>query len=254
MRAVSERPKVAIPCDAKDFDGHIFHAVGEKYIDAVHTMMDCTPLLIPSTQTPLAQSDILLWADGILFTGSPSNVSPALYNGPAPREGTLLDHQRDATTIPLMKAALDAGVPIFCICRGFQELNVVMGGTLFQHLHEQEGRFDHREPKDQPISVQYGPAHAVSLTQGGILQEILGGADEIQVNSLHGQGIDRLGAGLTVEAVAQDGTIEAVTVENAKAYALAVQWHPEWKPDNSSAYTSLLKSFGQAVHAYAAAR
>ena len=143
-----------------------------------------------------------------------------------------LDRQRDDTTLSLITAAIDAGVPMFCVCRGFQELNVAMGGTLHPHLQEVEGRFDHREPKDQPNDVMYAPAHTVNLTPGGVLQNIVGDVTKIEVNSLHGQGIDRLGEGLVVEAQAEDGTIEAVSLPSAKNFVLGVQWHPEWKPEN----------------------
>ena len=247
MRSKGPKPLVAIPCDAKQIDTHIFHAVGEKYIDAVRDFCDCTPLLVPATRRPLDLEEILSWADGLFFTGAISNVEPHHYDGAAPRDEVLLDPQRDAITLPLLEAAIDAGLPTLCICRGFQELNVVRGGTLHQHVQEVDGRFDHREPKEQPNDVMYAPAHPVTLTQGGLLQEIVGGASQIDVNSLHQQGIDRLGDGLKVEAQAEDGTIEAVSLPEATGFLLAVQWHPEWQPDRSPAYRAILEAFADAV-------
>ena len=247
MRSKGPKPLVAIPCDAKQIDTHVFHAVGEKYIDAVRDVCDCTPLLVPATQRPLDLDEILSWADGLFFTGAVSNVEPRHYDGVPPRDDVLLDPQRDAITLPLLRAAIERGLPTLCICRGFQELNVVMGGTLHQHLQEVGGRFDHREPKGEPTEVMYAPAHSVKLTDGGLLQKIVGGAREIKVNSLHQQGIDRLGNGLVVEAEAEDGTIEAVSLPSASGFLLGVQWHPEWQPEGSPAYRAILEAFGKTV-------
>jgi len=252
MRSKGPKPLVAIPCDAKQIDTHVFHAVGEKYIDAVRDFCDCTPLLVPATQRPLDLDEILSWADGLFFTGAISNIEPHHYNGAPPREDVLLDPQRDAITLPLLRTAIESGLPTLCICRGFQELNVVMGGTLHQHVQEVEGRFDHREPKGEPNEVMYAPAHSVRVTEGGLLQEIVG-ADEIEVNSLHQQGIDQLGKGLVVEAQAEDGTIEAVSMPSASGFLLGVQWHPEWQPDRSPAYRAILEAFAQAVRSGVAA-
>ena len=241
------RPLVALPCDVKPIDTHKFHMVGEKYIDAVRDYALCTPLLVPATMSPMTPAEVLPWADGLLFTGALSNVHPGHYHGPEPRPKVLLDPQRDDLTLPLIKAAIEAGIPSLFICRGFQELNVAMGGTLHQHLQEVPGRFDHREPAGENHDVMYGPVHDVTLTSGGLLQKIMGADTKIQVNSLHGQGADRLGEGLLVEAVADDGTIEAVSVPSAKTFALGVQWHPEWKPNEMPAYRAILEAFGQAV-------
>ncbi len=148
--------------------------------------------------------------------------------GPAPRDGVLQDERRDGTTLPLIKQIVERGVPLLALCRGFQELNVAYGGTLFQHVEEVPGRSDHREDKNQPLDVQYAPIHDVHLTPGGRL-EMLAGTGTIKVNSLHSQGIDRLAGGLAVEAVAPDGQIEGVRVRDAQSFAIGVQWHPEWR-------------------------
>jgi putative glutamine amidotransferase len=237
---------------------HPFHAVGEKYIAAVEGGADALPLLIPVLPKPLLPDEILSGLDGLLFTGSPSNVAPKHYGGPAPREGVLQDEHRDATTLPLMKRAIERGVPTLCLCRGFQELNVAYGGTLHQHLHEVSGRIDHRSNTDEPLEVQYGLAHDVAVAPGGMLERLAREAGvtcpEFAVNSLHGQGIDKLGPGLAIEASAPDGSIEAVTVKNAKGFVLALQWHPEWRYAENKVSSAIFRAFGEALRTYAKQR
>jgi putative glutamine amidotransferase len=227
---------------------HPFHVVGEKYIVAVRDGAKALPLLIPSLDPPLATSEILSNVSGLLFTGSVSNVSPKLYGGAPPREGVLQDERRDATTIPLLKAAIAAGIPTLCLCRGFQELNVVYGGTLYQHVQEVPGRLDHREDLTQPLEVQYGPAHDVTVEAGGLLAKTVH-KTTFKVNSLHSQGVNRLAAGLHVEAVAPDGQIEAVSMPSAKGFLLGVQWHPEWRWWENPISRAIFAAFGEAVRA-----
>jgi putative glutamine amidotransferase len=224
---------------------HPFHMVGEKYARAVLDAAGAAPLLIPSLADELGFDELLQRLDGLLFTGSPSNVEPHLYEGAPSAPGTLHDPARDATTLPLIRKAVRAGVPVFGICRGFQEMNVAFGGTLHQRLHEVPGHLDHRDDDTQPLEVQYGPAHDVTLEPGGVLRS-LAASDRIQVNSLHNQGIDRLGAELAVEARAPDGVIEAFRVRDAQRFALAVQWHPEWKVMSNPFSRALFAAFGQA--------
>ena len=225
---------------------HPFHAVGEKYIAAVVQAADCLPLLIPVLETPLDVAQILAHVDGIFFPGSPSNVEPAHYAGDPSVPGTLHDPHRDATTLTLIPRAVEQGVPVLGVCRGFQEMNVAMGGTLHQRVHEIEGLSDHREDKAQPLDVQYAPSHDVLLEEGGVLRK-LAGADRISVNSLHGQGVDRLGPNLAVEARAPDGLIEAFRVKSSPNFALAVQWHPEWKVMTNPFSQALFAEFGRAA-------
>ena len=225
---------------------HPFHAVGEKYIAAVVQAADCLPLLIPVLETPLDITEILARVDGIFFTGSPSNVEPVRYAGPASAPGTLHDPHRDATTLSLIPRAVASAVPVLGVCRGFQEMNVALGGTLHQRVHEIAGLDDHREDKDEPLDVQYGPAHDVLLEPGSVLAK-LAGTDRIRVNSLHSQGIDRLGPDLAVEARAPDGLIEAFRVRSAPAFALAVQWHPEWQVMSNPFSKALFAEFGRAA-------
>lgn len=253
MHTSGPLPLVLIPCDHRLMGLHPFHMVGEKYITAVAASVGALPLLIPVLDPPLDVEAVLVTADGLLLTGSPSNVAPHRYGGPAPRQGVLQDERRDDTTLELITGALARGVPLLCICRGFQELNVALGGSLHQHLAEVPGRFDHREDKAAPLDVQYGPAHTVSIVPGGLLSRITGRA-AIEVNSLHAQGIDRLAAGLVPEAIAPDGTIEAVRVSDAKSFALGVQWHPEWKATENDISVALFRAFGDAVRAQQGAK
>ncbi len=242
------KPIVGIPCDLRMIGAHPFHAVGEKYIVAVRDGAGALPLLLPVLEDPIDIDELIETVDGVLLTGSPSNVAPKVYGGPAPRPGVLQDERRDATTLPLIKQIVERGVPLLALCRGFQELNVAFGGTLHQHVEEIAGRFDHREDKNQPLDAQYAPVHNVLLTPGGRL-EMLAGTATIKVNSLHSQGIDRLGQGLAVEAVAPDGQIEGVRVRDARAFALGVQWHPEWRFWESDFSKALFAAFGAAMNA-----
>lgn len=225
---------------------HAFHAVGEKYIAAVVQAADCLPLLIPVLETPLDITEILARVDGIFFPGSPSNVEPHRYGGTGSVTGTLHDPHRDATTLSLIPRAISRGIPVLGVCRGFQEMNVALGGTLHQRVHEIEGFGDHREDKEQPLDVQYGPAHDVLLESGGLLRR-LAGSDRVTVNSLHWQGIDRLGTDLAIEARAPDGLVEAFRVKSAPSFALAVQWHPEWKVMSNEFSKALFAEFGRAA-------
>lgn len=242
---MSAKPVVGIPADRRQLDPHPFHMVGEKYATAIRDGADALPFLIPALGDSIDAKTVLQRVDGILLTGSPSNVEPHHYGGEESRPGTLHDPYRDATTLPLIEMALSAGVPVFAICRGFQELNVVLGGTLHQHLHEIEGYHRHKENPDEPLDVQYGPAHEIHLAEGGLLRD-LAGTDTVTVNSLHSQGVARLAAGVTVEAVADDGLIEGFRVDGAKNFALAVQWHPEWKVTEDSFSMAIFKKFGDA--------
>ena len=240
------RPLIGIPADRRMVGRHPFHMVGEKYARAVIDAAGAAPLLIPSLAEELRFEELIERLDGLLFTGSPSNVEPHRYDGPPSAPGTLHDPARDATTLPLIRHAVDSGVPVFGICRGFQEMNVAFGGTLHQRLHEVPGLLDHRDDESQPLEVQYGPAHDVTLEPGGLLRSLADG-DRIRVNSLHSQGIERLGAPLAVEARAPDGVIEAFRVRAAASFALAVQWHPEWQVMTNPFSRALFAAFGKAA-------
>jgi putative glutamine amidotransferase len=247
------RPLIGIPADRRMVGAHPFHMVGEKYARAVLEAAEAAPVLIPSLAEELGLDELLQRLDGLLFTGSPSNVEPHRYEGPPSAPGTLHDPARDATTLPLIRKAVQAQVPVFGICRGFQEMNVAFGGTLHQKLHEVPGHLDHRDDETQPLEVQYGPAHDVTLEPGGLLRS-LSNSDRVKVNSLHNQGIDRLGAELAVEARAPDGVIEAFRVRAARRFALAVQWHPEWRVMSDPFSRALFAAFGQASRERASAK
>jgi putative glutamine amidotransferase len=249
MRAV--KPLVGIPADRRLLNQHWFHAVGEKYIAAVAEAAGAVPVLIPALGEALDLEQLLQDFDGLLLTGSPSNVEPHHYKGPNSDPGTLHDPHRDATTLPLIPAAVAAGLPTLGLCRGFQEMNVAFGGTLWQKLHE-AGFSDHRENSNDPLDVQYGPAHDVVLEPGGVLRA-LAGAERIRVNSLHSQGVQTLAPPLVVEARAPDGVIEAFRVKDAD-FALAVQWHPEWKFAANPFSQRLFRAFGDAARRRAAQR
>lgn len=221
------------------------HQANDEYIIAIRDGAAALPLLIPSTDAPLNIAAVLDAVDGLLFTGSPSNVAPSHY-GAAARPGTELDERRDATVLPLLRAAIASATPLLAICRGFQELNVALGGSLHQHVHEIPGRLDHREPKDVALDVEYGPAHAISITPNRLLAG-LSGLTEAEVNSLHHQGIDRLAPGLSVEATAPDGQIEAVSLDGARAFLLGVQWHPEWQFARDPLSSAIFAGFGRAL-------
>lgn len=241
----SARPLIGIPADRRIVGLHPFHMVGEKYVRAVLTGANAIPFLIPSLGEELGLDELLARLDGVLFTGSPSNVEPRHYDGTPSAPGTLHDPERDATTLPLIRKAVQAGVPVLGVCRGFQEMNVVFGGTLHQKVHEVPGYNDHRDDESQPLEVQYGPAHDVILEPGGLLRA-MADSDRIRVNSLHSQGVDRLGPGLEVEARAPDGLIEAFRVRQASSFAVAVQWHPEWNAMSNPFSRALFAAFGAA--------
>jgi putative glutamine amidotransferase len=241
----SKRPVIGVPADRRMIGLHPFHAVGEKYLLAVVEAAGALPLIVPALGERIDLDELLRVVDGIVFTGSPSNVEPHRYEGPASAAGTLHDAARDATTLPLIPYAVRQGVPVLGICRGFQEMNVAFGGTLHQKLHEVQGYLDHRDDERQPLEVQYGPAHDVILEPGGLLRSF-SDTDRIRVNSLHSQGVERLGANLTVEARAPDGVVEAFRVQDAPRFALAVQWHPEWQVMSNTFSKALFAAFGDA--------
>ena len=245
-------PRVGLPTDHKQIGAHPFLAVGEKYVRAVVDGAGCLPLLVPTLDPVLPLRDVLAGLDGLLLTGAVSNIEPHHYSDESSYEGNLLDPRRDATNLPLIPLAIELGVPVLAICRGFQEVNVAFGGTLYQKVHEQTGFLDHRENKDDPLDVQYGPAHGIALVPGGVLAG-LAGDTRATVNSLHGQGVRRLGEGLVVEAQAPDGLVEAFR-HDGPAFMLAVQWHPEWKVRENAFYLATFRAFGDACRARAARR
>ncbi|MBC7755433.1 MAG: gamma-glutamyl-gamma-aminobutyrate hydrolase family protein [Bdellovibrio sp.] len=242
------RPIVFLPADIKQIGLHPFNAVGHKYVLAVAQAAQATPLLIPAISEYLDLDAILAMADGILLTGSVSNLHPSHFNQAVHDESLPLDPARDALTLELIRKTIDAGVPLLAICRGFQEINVAYGGSLHQAVHDISDLYDHRAPNEESAETQYAEAHRVNLAANGKLAKIVG-LTSIMVNSIHGQGLDRLALGLTVEATAPDGLVEAISVDSASAFALGVQWHPEWQVMQNPAYLAIFKAFGEACKA-----
>lgn len=242
-------PLVGLPADRKQIGHHPFHAVGEKYLRAVVDAAEALPLVIPSLQPPLDLPALLTQLDGLMLTGSLSNIEPHHYSDEPSFPGNLHDPARDASTLGLIPQAIAMGLPILAVCRGFQEVNVALGGSLHQKVHEVPGCHDHRENTDEPVDSQYAPVHALHLAEGGLLRRIAGAA-EVRVNSLHGQGIRTLGRNLVVEATAPDGLIEAVRLEREDdgpaPFLLAVQWHPEWKVRENPFYLGIFQAFAAA--------
>lgn len=244
---------VGILCNLRTQQQHRAHLVSEKYVTAVQEAADCLPLLIPALGDDIPAARLLERLDGLVLTGGASNIDPDRYEGPPFGEGADHDPGRDGASFALIREAVARGLPLLGICRGLQEMNVAFGGSLHQRLWQVPGRTDHRRERQLPMAEQYRPRQTVRLTPGGRLAAL---AEDLQVvvNSLHGQGVDRLAERLQVEAVAEDGTIEAVSVREAPGFALGVQWHPEFRPLEHPLYTALFRAFGEAVGDYAAAR
>jgi putative glutamine amidotransferase len=252
-------PLVGLPSDRRQIGLHPFQAVGEKYLRAVVDGTGCLPLVIPSLSPPLDLQEILRHLDGLLLTGAHSNIEPHHYSDEPSYEGNEHDPVRDATTLGIVPLAIEMRVPVLALCRGFQEVNVALGGTLHQKVHDVPGLDDHRESPDDPPGLQYAPSHPIDLVEGGLLAGIAG-AREVKVNSLHGQGIRTLGRGLVVEATARDGLVEAARLddrglfEDPGPFLLAVQWHPEWRVTENPFYLGIFQAFAAACRARASQR
>jgi putative glutamine amidotransferase len=241
-------PLVLVPACNKRLGEHPFHVAGRKYVDAVR-LAGGLPLVVPRAE--LHEIDGLLdLADGVLLTGSVSNVHPSHFDQ-AVHDPTLpLDPVRDDWTLPLIRRVVARGLPMLAICRGAQETNVALGGTLHQAVHDVGPYADHRAPAGQPAAVQYGPAHAVVVRPGGWLDG-MGLGEGFRVNSVHGQGLARLAPGLRIEATAPDGLVEAFAIEGAaSSFQLAVQWHPEWRAADDPVSMRILQAFGEALCNY----
>ena len=244
------KPLVGISCCTKLFGTFAMpnHAASDTYIQATTEVVDAVPLLIPAHPQAVDIETLLDRLDGIILTGSRSNVLPSLYGGPPHAEGTPEDVARDNVTLPLIRAAIRAGMPLLAICRGMQELNVALGGSLHQRLQDLPGHMDHSTPLQANPRVRTGKAHSVSVVPGSWLHRVAG-ATTIAINSLHNQGMDRLAPGLVVEGVAPDGVVESVRVANAPGFAVGVQWHPEYDWRTDAVSRAILASFGAAVRA-----
>jgi putative glutamine amidotransferase len=241
------KPVVLVPACNRMIGLHPFHIAGKKYIDAVR-LAGCQPLVVPVAERG-ELDELLDLAHGVLLTGSPSNVHPSHFGEDVHDPSLPLDPARDDWTLPLIPRILERGMPLFAICRGFQETNVALGGSLHQAVQEVDGHADHRGRSDTDAEIQYGIAHPIDVVPGSRLSSIVGGGP-IEVNSVHGQGIKRLAPGLRVEARAPDGLVEAFTVERAAGFNLCVQWHPEWKAAENPVSMQLLRAFGDACRTF----
>jgi putative glutamine amidotransferase len=254
--ALTSAPVVLVPACQRTLGRHPFHVVGKKYIDAVR-LAGCLPLVVPAA-TSAELADLLALADGLLLTGSPSNVHPSHFGEEVHDPSLPLDPARDDWTLPIIRQALQMRLPLLGICRGFQEVNVAMGGSLHQAVHQQPGLMDHRSDESLPVDREYGFAHHVTAVPGGFLARTLEGLPEVtdgrfMINSLHGQGVKQLAPALVVEATAPDGVIEAFTWGGDEAgpgaFSLCMQWHPEWLAASNPVSCRVFEAFGRACQA-----
>ncbi|MEP9399556.1 gamma-glutamyl-gamma-aminobutyrate hydrolase family protein [Mesorhizobium sp. KR2-14] len=247
------KPLVAVSTDVRQFENYTWHAAPQQYLEAAIVGSDVTPILVPNFGDRIDLDRLLASVDGVMITGSKSNVHPSLYGEEATEANGPYDTDRDATTLPLIRKAIERGVPLLAICRGLQEMNVALGGTLAAEIQEREGSLDHRAPVSDDQDERFAIRHKLSIKPGSCLADVFG-AGEVMINSVHRQAIDRLGGRLQVEAVAEDGTVEAVSVKDSRAFAVGVQWHPEYWVKSDSASAKIFKAFGEAVRLHAAAR
>ena len=242
------KPLVGISCCIKLFGKYAMrsHGASDTYVRAVDEVVCGVPILVPANGDCADIETLLARLDGVLLTGSRTNVQPALYGGPPHPEDTPEDTARDAVTMRLIRAAIERGIPVLAICRGLQELNVALGGSLHQRLQDLPGRLDHSTPLHEDARIRQGKAHHVDLVPGSWLHRVAG-RPRIAVNSLHNQGIDRLAPGLLVEGVAPDGTIEAVRLAGSRGFVVGVQWHPEYDFGTDTVSRDIFAAFGQAL-------
>jgi putative glutamine amidotransferase len=250
---IKSLPLVGLPADTYEKDGFLFHSLGDKYSRALMDVARVFPVMIPAMFGKRDLDALLDHFDGVLMTGAVSNVHPPHYGENETPDHEPYDHNRDRLTLDLIRAVIDRGIPLLCICRGFQELNVALGGTLETELQRGDARLDHRAPKSDDINVRYAPAHKIKITKGGMLNRIIG-STETMVNSIHRQGVKSLSSKLVAEAVAPDGIIEAVSVKGARAFAFGTQWHPEFRAAENADSVKIFNAFGDAVRAYARGR
>lgn len=234
-------------------DEYPTHAGGTMNTAAVSEVSGCMPLLIPADPRYVSVAELLDTFDGFVFTGARPNVHPAEYGEDATDAHGAFDRSRDALTLPLIRQAIDLGLPILGICRGFQEVNVALGGTLYPEIRDLPGRMNHRMPPDGTLEEKFALRHIVSLNPGGPFAKVFG-ATEVMTNTLHGQGIKTAGARVVIDGTAPDGTPEAIFVKDAPGFALSVQWHPEYQAASDPVSRPLFAAFGDAARDWAAGR
>lgn len=248
------RPVVGIIGNTALLNEHYpVYAGGVMNSEAVAHVSDCMPLLIPADPRYVSVGELLEVCDGFLLTGGRPNVHPSEYGEEETPAHGAFDRCRDAITLPLVRECVARGQPFFGICRGFQEVNVAMGGTLYPEIRDLPGRMNHRMPPEGTLAERFDLRHMVRLTEGGPFHRLFG-ATEVMTNTLHGQGIKDAGARIVIDGSASDGTPEAIYVKDAPGFTLSVQWHPEWNAANDPVSRPLFRAFGMAVHDWAAAR
>lgn len=241
------RPVIGIICNSHLInDQYAVQAAGQMNIEAIARVSGALPLLVPADPAMVSPDALLDTLDGVLLTGGRPNVHPEEY-GEAPTDAHgEFDRDRDGLVLPLLRACIDRGQPLFAICRGFQELNVAMGGSLYPEIRDLPGRMNHRMPPDGTLEEKFELRHDVTFTEGGVFHRILG-ATTVRTNTLHGQGINQAGPRVVIEGRADDGTPEAIHIEGAPGFALGVQWHPEWNAANDPVSRPLFEAFGAAA-------
>lgn len=244
-----DRPLIAVSCDTREFDGTLWHVAQNQYVAAAADGARVTPLMVPALGAALDLDVILDAVHGVLATGSRSNVWPALYGDDPTEANGPYDPARDATSLPLLARAVERGIPVLAVCRGMQELNVALGGTLVAEIQDRPGALDHRAPATGPREEKFAMRQTISISAGSCLAAITG-TDSAMVNSLHRQGIGRLAGALRVDALAGDGIVEAVSGAG-DAFLLGVQWHPEYWVGTDPVSAGIFRAFGDAVRAYA---
>jgi putative glutamine amidotransferase len=250
----AQKPIVGIPTSQVETggNGNFAHAIGRRYVSSLIEMCGVTPLLLPSLDDGIPVKEYLGIVDGLLLTGGRANVEPHHFGGDPFPDDEPIDPARDNAVMPLIRACIDEGVPVFGTCRGIQEINVALGGSLHYRVHELPGKRDHRMRRDENgngIGV-FDLRHSITLTKNGLFQEMVG-KEELMVNSLHAQGVDKVGTGIAIEAVSEDGVIEGLQVEGSKSFAVGVQWHAEFDPVGHDLSGALYRAFGTAIHAHA---
>ncbi len=243
-------PLILLPTDVRAIDGYTWYGAIDTYLKAV-TLVGGSPLLLPSLGEGLDLDAILDRVDGVLLTGARSNVHPERYGETPSERYEPYDPDRDQTTLKLIPLAIERGVPLLAICRGFQELNVALGGTLVTEAQERPGSLDHRAPIGLPNDDRFKLAHEIDLEADSRLAALVG-ARCIHVNSVHRQAVGELSPRLVVEGRAPDGTIEAVRVKDAAAFAIGVQWHPEYWAATDPASGAIFRAFAEASRERAA--
>jgi len=247
MQESDLRPVVGVIGNAHVInDGYYVQAIGEMNLRAVAEVCGALPLIVPALPDTNDLPSLMAACAGFVFTGGRPNVHPSLYGHAESAAHGTFDHSRDAVTLPLIRACVAAGKPIFGICRGFQEFNVALGGTLHPEIRDLPGRMNHRMPPDGTVEEKFALRHDVTFTPGGVFARVFG-ADIVRVNSLHGQGIEIPGERVIIEGIAEDETPEAIHIADAPGFALAVQWHPEWNAAQDPVSRALFGAFGAAL-------